>query len=128
MSLEARLHAASADFQKLQAELSDAVEARQRLDAQLSENELVRKEFAALTPNNVVYKMIGPVLVKQEQAEATANVAKRLEFIHSEIKRMETHLQTISEKSEKKKQELVEIQAALQAQQGAPPAAGAIKA
>ena len=43
MSLEARLQAASADFQKLQAELADAVEARQRLDAQLSENELVRK-------------------------------------------------------------------------------------
>ncbi|ETW78426.1 hypothetical protein HETIRDRAFT_326000 [Heterobasidion irregulare TC 32-1] len=106
MSLEARLQAASADFQKLQAELADAVEARQRLDAQLSENELVRKEFAVLTPKNVVYKMIGPVLVKQEQAEATANVAKRLEFIRSEIKRMEAHLQSVSEKSEKKKQEV----------------------
>ena len=43
MSLEARLQAASSDYQKLQADLSDAVEARQRLDAQLSENELVKK-------------------------------------------------------------------------------------
>jgi hypothetical protein len=43
MSLAARLQVASTDYQKLQADLSNAVEARQRLDAQLSENELVKK-------------------------------------------------------------------------------------
>ena len=42
MSLPARLQAASSEYQKLQVDLSDAVEARQRLDAQLSENELVK--------------------------------------------------------------------------------------
>jgi histidinol-phosphate/aromatic aminotransferase/cobyric acid decarboxylase-like protein len=41
--LVARLQAATSDYQKLQADLSIAVEARQRLDAQLSENELVKK-------------------------------------------------------------------------------------
>jgi chaperonin cofactor prefoldin len=43
MSLEAKLQHASVEYQKLQADLSKAVEARQRLDAQLSENELVKK-------------------------------------------------------------------------------------
>ena len=43
MSLAARLQVASTDYQRLQADLSNAVEARQRLDAQLSENELVKK-------------------------------------------------------------------------------------
>jgi len=43
MSLPARLEAASSEYQKLQVDLSNAVEARQRLDAQLSENELVKK-------------------------------------------------------------------------------------
>jgi hypothetical protein len=43
MSLSSRLQAASSEYQKLQVDLSDAVEARQRLDAQLSENELVKK-------------------------------------------------------------------------------------
>lgn len=43
MSLEAKLQQASVEYQKLQADLSKAVEARQRLDAQLSENELVKK-------------------------------------------------------------------------------------
>jgi len=43
MSLEARLQAASAEFQRLQSDLSVAVDARQRLEAQLSENEAVKK-------------------------------------------------------------------------------------
>jgi prefoldin beta subunit len=43
MSSQARAQAVSVDYQKLQADLSNAVEARQRLDAQLSENELVKK-------------------------------------------------------------------------------------
>ena len=42
-SLQARFQQASIEFQKLQGDLSDAVGARQRLDAQLSENELVKK-------------------------------------------------------------------------------------
>lgn len=103
MSLEARLQAASSDYQKLQADLSNVVEARQRLDAQLSENELVKKvrsnlrlrtqtiasrriqEFTTLTPNNIVFKLVGPVLVKQDQTEAKSNVDKRLEFIGGEM-------------------------------------------
>ncbi|KAH9022027.1 prefoldin subunit 6 [Lactarius pseudohatsudake] len=117
MSLEARLQAASSDYQKLQADLSSSVEARQRLDAQLSENELVKKEFSTLTPNNIVFKLVGPVLVKQDQAEAKSNVDKRLEFIGGEIKRIEVQLQEIEQKSEKKKLELVELQTELQQRQ-----------
>ncbi|KAF5374841.1 hypothetical protein D9758_000395 [Tetrapyrgos nigripes] len=118
-ALQDRLQAASRDFQKLQSDLSNVIEARQRLDAQLSENELVKKEFADLTPNNVVYKLIGPVLVKQDQAEAKSNVDKRLEFIHSEIKRIEGQLKETETKMEKKKGELVDIQTTLQQQQQA---------
>ena len=40
---EKRLKDASTEYQKLQADLSNAVNARQRLDAQLSENEMVKK-------------------------------------------------------------------------------------
>lgn len=38
-----------------------------------------------MKPSNVVYKLIGPVLVKQDQAEAKSNVEKRLEFIRGEM-------------------------------------------
>ena len=43
LKIQERLQAASAEYQRLQAELSNVVEARQKLDAQLSENELVKK-------------------------------------------------------------------------------------
>ncbi|KAI0350476.1 Prefoldin beta-like protein [Trametes cingulata] len=119
-ALQERLQTASGEFQKIQAELASAVEARQKLDAQLSENELVKKEFASLTEENTVYKLVGPVLVKQDQAEAKQNVDTRLDFIKSEIKRVEGQLKELGDKSEKKKMELVEIQAALQ--QAAAPA------
>lgn len=41
--LQNRLQIASQEYQKIQSELSGVVEARQKLDAQLSENELVKK-------------------------------------------------------------------------------------
>jgi prefoldin beta subunit len=43
------------------------------------------QEFATLTPNNLVFKLVGPVMIKQEQAEAKSNVDKRLEFIRGEM-------------------------------------------
>lgn len=43
MSLELKLQQESVEYQKLQADLSKVVDARQRLDAQLSENEVVKK-------------------------------------------------------------------------------------
>lgn len=42
-TVQAKLQAASTDFQKLQLDLANAVEARRRLETQLSENELVKK-------------------------------------------------------------------------------------
>lgn len=113
-ALQERLQTASAEFQKIQNDLSVAVDARQKLDAQLSENELVKKvrrfslillfsgpsihvavhvgmahtalqEFASLTADNTVYKLVGPVLVKQDQTEAKQNVDTRLDFIRGEM-------------------------------------------
>ncbi|KAI5898415.1 Prefoldin beta-like protein [Schizophyllum commune H4-8] len=122
MSLAVRLESASTEFQKIQLELQNAVEARQRLDAQLNENELVKKEFAQLTPDNVVFKQIGPALIKQDQAEAKSNVDTRLSFIQAEIKRVEGQLKDIQQRQEKKKAEIIEIQTAIQQQQAQAPA------
>ncbi|GAC98966.1 prefoldin subunit 6 [Pseudozyma hubeiensis SY62] len=79
------MEAAITQYQKLQASFQTAVEARQQLDSQLRENEQVAKEFSRLKQDNQVYKLIGPVLVKQDQVEAKTNVDKRIEFIKGEI-------------------------------------------
>ncbi|KAJ3090151.1 hypothetical protein HK100_007532, partial [Physocladia obscura] len=72
------------EFQSLQKEYSKAVSARSTLEAQLKENEMVKKEFDAIKDDATVYKLIGPVLVKQDRPEATANVSKRIEYITGE--------------------------------------------
>jgi len=43
MSLTSKLQTVSSDFQKLQEKLAKTVTVRQKLEAQLSENELVKK-------------------------------------------------------------------------------------
>lgn len=38
-----------------------------------------------MNSTNTVYKLIGPVLVKQDPEEAKATVTKRLEYINGEM-------------------------------------------
>jgi hypothetical protein len=82
------------------------------------------QEFAQLTSGNTVYKLIGPVLVKQDQAEAKSNVNTRLDFIRSEMsgfspnstsselinkpcsQRVEGQIKDVEQKQEKKKAEV----------------------
>ncbi|KAH0868176.1 hypothetical protein HID58_075198, partial [Brassica napus] len=66
---------------------------RKKYTIQLGENELVLKELDLLEDDANVYKLIGPVLVKQDLAEANANVRKRIEYISAELKRIDATLQ-----------------------------------
>jgi prefoldin beta subunit len=43
------------------------------------------QELAALKPGESVYKLMGPMLVRQEQADARAVVDGRLEFLEKEL-------------------------------------------
>lgn len=45
----------------------------------------MEKEFGKLEDGDEVFKLMGPVLVKQEVEEAKINVQKRVEFIKSEM-------------------------------------------
>ncbi|CAO3612395.1 unnamed protein product [Cunninghamella echinulata] len=108
--VEAKLEAESKAFQELQKELTKVIEARQRLNSQQQENEQVSKEFEKLNEEANIYKLIGPVLVKQDKPEATSNVKNRLDLISSEIKRVEGQLKELTEKSEKKKSEIGQLQ------------------
>ncbi|KAI9313913.1 Prefoldin [Dichotomocladium elegans] len=108
--LEAKLEAESKVFQQLQKDLSAAIESRQRLDSQQQENEMVSKEFEHLDDDAGIFKLIGPVLVKQDKAEATTNVKNRLDLINKEIERVEKQLQDLTAKSEKKKADITRLQ------------------
>lgn len=49
--------------------------------------------------NANVFKLIGPVLVKQDPVEAKTNVEKRLDYIKGELKRTEAQLKGHEERA-----------------------------
>ena len=59
-----------------------------------SENEMVMQELTLIDGEEsaTVYKLVGPILAKQDLEEAKTNVKTRLEYIQKEIDRME-HLE-----------------------------------
>eukprot|EP00922_Rhytidocystis_sp_ex-Travisia-forbesii_P026670 GHVS01039017.1.p1 GENE.GHVS01039017.1~~GHVS01039017.1.p1 ORF type:complete len:122 (-),score=22.57 GHVS01039017.1:120-485(-) len=77
----------SKEFQKLRQRLSELRESHQKLIIQQTENTNVLKVLQSLEADAVVYKLVGPVLVRQPEEEATANVTKRLSYIQTEIER-----------------------------------------
>lgn len=87
----------------------------------------MQKEFSILKDDEAIYKLVGPVLLKQEKVEAESTVNGRLEFIAKEIERQEDQIKEIQEKLEKVKGEIISIQSSAQAA-AAPPAAGAATA
>ncbi|KAL2108014.1 hypothetical protein VUR80DRAFT_4367 [Thermomyces stellatus] len=113
--LQAQIEKASAEYQKLQQDLSAAVQSRQKLDSQRQENEGVKKEFDNLKDGEVIYKLVGPVLLKQEKFEAESTVKGRLEFISGEIDRVEGQVKDLQKKIDSKRAEIIQIQAAAQA-------------
>ncbi|KAI9929226.1 hypothetical protein AWENTII_001068 [Aspergillus wentii] len=114
-----QMQALSEEYQKLQTELDGFVEARQKLESQEQENKGVQIEFDSLDDDSNIYKLIGPVLLKQDKKEAVMAVNGRLEFIEKEIKRIEKQIEEAQEKSDKKRTEIVQFQSQIQQQAAA---------
>ncbi|KAF8642571.1 hypothetical protein HU200_067250 [Digitaria exilis] len=108
---------------KIQKDISKNHQVRKQYTIQVGENELVLKartrpalprlssslqlpaaELELLDDGANVYKLIGPVLVKQDLAEAKANVKKRIEYISAELKRMDRALKDLEDKQNSKKE------------------------
>ena len=69
-------------------EFRKVVENKQKMQEQKSENEMVMSEFKMLDDDCNVYKLVGPILAKQDLASCKENVEKRLEFIGKEVTRL----------------------------------------
>ncbi|KAL4871015.1 hypothetical protein BDV12DRAFT_165112 [Aspergillus spectabilis] len=114
-----QMQALSDEFQALQTELDGLVDARQKLESQQQENKSVQTEFSSLDDDANIYKLIGPVLLKQDKSEALMAVNGRLEFIEKEIQRIEGQIQENQDKSDKKRTEIVQYQSQIQQQAAA---------
>ncbi|KAK6001716.1 hypothetical protein QM012_002206 [Aureobasidium pullulans] len=135
-----QLQALSDEYTALQNELQTTVAARQKLESQQQENKGVKsvcdivtssdsittdlsffQEFANLDDDANIYKLVGPILLKQDTSEAKSTVGGRLEFIDKEINRIEKQISDIQAKSEEKKMAVFQLQTEIQ-QSGQPAA------
>jgi prefoldin beta subunit len=57
-----------------------------------------------------VYKLIGPVLVKQDLVEARGNVEKRLDFIKAESDRLEKKAEEMQKRHGEAQKGIIELQ------------------
>ncbi|XP_043520668.1 prefoldin subunit 6 isoform X2 [Frieseomelitta varia] len=87
-------------YKQVQKDYHKALNQRRQLDGQLNENIAVKKELDLLKPEDDVFKLIGPVLIKQDVEEAKQNVAKRMEYITSELKRVDELITTLDKKQD----------------------------
>lgn len=117
-ALQKKLQSELEKYKGMQKDVSKSMSTRQKLEAQLTENNIVKEELDLLETGNTVYKLIGPVLVKQDFEEAKATVAKRLEYINGEIQRYETLLKDMEKKSDQQREVLSSLQQEYQKAQG----------
>ncbi|KAH6896715.1 Prefoldin [Thelonectria olida] len=119
--VQRRLQGLSEDFQKLQQGMYLPMPVQMvitKLEGQKQENIGVQKEFDRLGEGETIYKLVGPVLLKQDKIEADSTVKGRLDFIGGEISRLENQIKEIQANMEKKKTEIIQIQSSAQAAAG----------
>ena len=67
---------------------------------------VLQQELELLAEDAAVYKLVGPVLIKQDQFEAKSNVQKRLDFISGEMNSLDSQLKSLDEKRQRKQQQV----------------------
>uniref|UniRef100_A0A6B2LSF8 Prefoldin subunit 6 n=1 Tax=Arcella intermedia TaxID=1963864 RepID=A0A6B2LSF8_9EUKA len=112
--MQQKLEVEMNEYQKITRDIEKASLNRQKLVTQLSENDIVKKELSLIEDDAAVYKLIGPVLCKQDTEEAKSNVNKRIEYITNEIKRIGVNLGEMDKKLVEKRKKIMEIQQQLQ--------------
>lgn len=64
-----------------------------------------------------VYKLYGPVLIKQDLEESRQNVVKRMDYIKKELKRCNDNIEDLEKKQDKHRENIQKHQQQLQSVQ-----------
>lgn len=123
MAAEVEFQREGNELRKLQKEVNRIDSMRQDYLLKKNENELVKSELDLLEPEAVIYKLIGPALIKQALPESKVNVEKRLEFINAEIERLVKHREDFLKRVEEQSAKVSKMQAELQPAGPPPPPA-----
>ena len=73
------------EIKRIQKELTKTSDSVQQYLQKQHENQMVKEELEFLAKDDSVYKLVGPVLVKEDIYEAKMNIDKRLDFIKKEM-------------------------------------------
>ena len=84
-NMAAAVDAEVAKYREIQEDIQKLRNDQQLLLQQKSENEMVKQELGLLNDGEQVYKMVGPVLMKNETEDAKQTVDQRLELIVGEL-------------------------------------------
>ena len=76
-------------WRAIDSDVSTLFNQKQQALSQFNENTMVKGELDLLEEGGSVYKLVGPVLMSVDLDEAKDNVAKRVEFIETEIKKLD---------------------------------------
>lgn len=97
-------------FKQCQKEMNQLATMRQQLDGQLNENSIVKEELSLLKPSGEVYKMVGPILLRQDNTEAMENIDKRIGYIKNEVEKMDEKVRSLESKQDGYRDKLTKIQ------------------
>eukprot|EP01056_Protomagalhaensia_sp_Gyna25_P003470 Protomagalhaensia_sp_Gyna_25__3469@NODE_3120_length_723_cov_132_463450_g2607_i0_p1_GENE_NODE_3120_length_723_cov_132_463450_g2607_i0NODE_3120_length_723_cov_132_463450_g2607_i0_p1_ORF_typecomplete_len132_score35_55Prefoldin_2/PF01920_20/3e17TLE_N/PF03920_15/2_7e02TLE_N/PF03920_15/0_00037TrmK/PF04816_12/1_2e03TrmK/PF04816_12/0_006RAG1/PF12940_7/0_014RAG1/PF12940_7/5_2e02DUF5392/PF17370_2/0_022PHM7_cyt/PF14703_6/0_21E2R135/PF11570_8/0_48DivIVA/PF05103_13/41DivIVA/PF05103_13/0_19Baculo_PEP_C/PF0451 len=111
-----KLRKLSTEYQQLSELLSTHLSSKAKLAAQETENQVVYDELIALEEDAVVYKSVGPVLLKEEKHIAKDTVEKRLKYIRDEMTRLDQVGEQTKAKIEKLAAEISAMQQHLKQQ------------
>ena len=88
--LQKKMEEDIAEIKRIENEYRKVITNKELMMAKKQENEAVMAEFKMLDEDAKVYKLVGPVLAKQDLSDCRSNVSKRIEFIDKEVARLET--------------------------------------
>ncbi|KAE9977502.1 hypothetical protein EG328_002009 [Venturia inaequalis] len=114
-----QLQALSDAYTDLQNDLTTLITKRRTLSSQLTESTSVQTTLSPLPPKNQIYKLVGPVLLKQDKADATMSVDARVKFIEGRISEVETQIADTQAKMEGVRGEIIQLQSRMEQPQGA---------
>lgn len=102
----------------IQKQIQELVKQREVLGTQKNENELVRRELDVIEAQpeeekDQVFKLVGPVMIKQDLADARDTIAKRLEYINKEIESRQAQIKDLQQKAVQQQAVIQQMQAKL---------------
>lgn len=113
--MAAAVDAEVAKFRALQTEIQELRSSQQTLIGQQNENEMVKQELDLLDEDSAtVYKMVGPVLMKNDVDDAKQTVDKRLEYITGELKKLDKKVEDAQTKASESGEKIQQMQSAMQ--------------